>query len=53
VRIRQGGGDVTLPVAVDSALPEGVMRIARGIPETAALGEGEVSIEAVRMAAVA
>jgi NADH-quinone oxidoreductase subunit G len=53
VRIRQGGGEITVPVGVDSALPEGVMRIARGIPETAALGEGEVSIEVVKMAAVA
>jgi NADH-quinone oxidoreductase subunit G len=53
VRIRQGGGEVTLPVALDSALPEGVMRIARGIPETAALGEGDVSIEVVKLAAVA
>jgi NADH-quinone oxidoreductase subunit G len=53
VRIRQGGGEVTLPMGLDSALPEGVMRIARGIPETAALGEGEVSIEVVKLAAVA
>ena len=53
VRIRQGGGEITLAVGVDSALPEGVMRIARGIPETAMLGEGDVSIEVVKLAAVA
>jgi NADH-quinone oxidoreductase subunit G len=53
VRIRQGGGEITLPVGVDAALPEGVMRIARGIPETAMLGEGDVSIEVVKLAAVA
>jgi NADH-quinone oxidoreductase subunit G len=53
VRIRQGAGEITLPVALDSALPEGVMRIARGVPETAALGDGDVSIEVVKMAAVA
>jgi NADH-quinone oxidoreductase subunit G len=52
-RIRQGAGEIVLQVAVDAALPEGVMRIARGIPETAALGEGDVSIEVVTMAAVA
>ena len=53
VRIRQGGGEVTLPVGFDTALPEGVMRVARGIPETLSLGEGDLSIEAVKMAAVA
>jgi NADH-quinone oxidoreductase subunit G len=53
LRIRQGGGEVTLPVALDAALPEGVMRVSRGIPETAALGEGEVAMEVVKMAAVA
>jgi NADH-quinone oxidoreductase subunit G len=53
VRIRQGGGEVTLAVGVDAALPEGVMRIARGIPETAALGEGPIALEAVRQEAAA
>lgn len=53
VRIRQGGGEVTLPVSMDEALPPGAIRVARGIPETAALGEGDISIEAVKMAAVA
>jgi NADH-quinone oxidoreductase subunit G len=52
-RIRQGDGEAVLPVALDAALPEGVARIARGIPETAALGEGDISIEAVSLAAVA
>jgi NADH-quinone oxidoreductase subunit G len=53
VRIRVGAGEATLGVAFDTALPPGVMRIARGIPETAALGEGDASIEVVKMAAVA
>jgi NADH-quinone oxidoreductase subunit G len=53
LRVRQGGAEVVLSVALDTALPEGVMRVARGVPETAALGEGDVSIEAVRAAAVA
>jgi NADH-quinone oxidoreductase subunit G len=53
VRIRAGAGEATLGVALDTALPPGVMRIARGIPETAALGEGDASIEVVKMAAVA
>ena len=34
-------------VALDAALPEGCVRIARGVPETAALGEGEISLEKV------
>ena len=53
MRIRQGGGEATLAMGLDPALPEGAIRIARGIPETAALGEGDISIEAVKMAAVA
>ena len=40
-------------MAFDTAVPEGVARIAKGIPETAALGEGDITIEAVSMAAVA
>jgi NADH-quinone oxidoreductase subunit G len=53
VRLRQGGGEAVLAVAIDPALPEGVVRISRGIPETAALGEGDLTLEAVKMAAVA
>ena len=34
-------------MALDAALPEGCVRIARGIPETAALGEGEIALEKV------
>jgi NADH-quinone oxidoreductase subunit G len=53
VRVRQGGGEAILVAAAEAAVPEGCVRIARGIPETAALGEGEVAVEAVRMEAVA
>ncbi len=53
VRIRQGGGEALLPVALDAALPEGAVRISKGIPETASLGDGDLSIELVRLAAVA
>jgi hypothetical protein len=42
-----------LAAAIDAALPEGAMRLAKGIPETAALGQGELSVEIVRVAAVA
>jgi len=53
VRVRQGGGEAVLAVATDAALPDNTVRIARGIPETAALGEGEISIERVRETAAA
>jgi NADH-quinone oxidoreductase subunit G len=47
LRVRQGGGETILAAAVDAAVPDGCVRIARGIPETAALGSGEVSLEKV------
>jgi NADH-quinone oxidoreductase subunit G len=47
VRIRQGGGVAVLAAALDKALPDGTVRIARGVAETAALGEGDISIERV------
>jgi hypothetical protein len=47
VRVSQGGGEARLTVAIDPAVPEGSVRIARGVPETAALGEGAVSLEKV------
>ena len=53
VRIRQGGGEAVLPVALDAALADGTVRIARGVAETAALGEGEVAVERIEEAAVA
>jgi NADH-quinone oxidoreductase subunit G len=53
VRVRQGEGEAVLAAVADAAVPEGCVRLARGIPETAALGEGEVALEAVRMEAVA
>jgi NADH-quinone oxidoreductase subunit G len=53
VRIRQGAGEANLIVALDAALPDAAVRIARGVPETAMLGEGEIALEKVREAAVA
>jgi NADH-quinone oxidoreductase subunit G len=53
VRIRAGQGEARLVVAIDAAVPEGCVRIARGIPETAALGEGGLAMEKIEMAAVA
>jgi NADH-quinone oxidoreductase subunit G len=54
VRVRQGGGEAVLEVSIDAALPDGTVRIARGVAETAALGgEGEISLERVTVAAVA
>jgi NADH-quinone oxidoreductase subunit G len=53
VRVRQGAGEALLQVAFDAALPEGAVRLARGIAQTAMLGEGDVSIERVKVAAVA
>ncbi|HET7729930.1 MAG TPA: molybdopterin-dependent oxidoreductase, partial [Usitatibacter sp.] len=47
VRVRAGDGEATLALMPDATLAEGCVRIARGIPETAALGEGPVSLEKV------
>jgi NADH-quinone oxidoreductase subunit G len=48
VRVRQGGGEAVLVAALDAAVPEGCVRIARGVRETAALGDGEIAIEKER-----
>jgi NADH-quinone oxidoreductase subunit G len=54
VRVRQAGGEAVLPVAIDAALVDGTVRIARGVRETQALGaEGEITVERVDVAAVA
>jgi NADH-quinone oxidoreductase subunit G len=53
VRLRQGGGEAVLPAAIDAAVPEGCVRVARGIRETVALGEGELTIEKVSVQRVA
>ncbi len=47
VRASQGGGEARLTVVIDPSLPDGAVRIARGMPETAALGEGAIAIEKV------
>jgi len=44
-RFRAAGGEAVLPVILDAAVAEGCVRIARGIPETALLGEGAISVE--------
>ena len=46
-RIHQGGGEAILPVAIDAALLDGCIRVARGTRETAALGEGPIRVEKV------
>jgi NADH-quinone oxidoreductase subunit G len=53
VRVRAGEGEVQLAVKLDPALAAGTLRIARGIPETAALGEGVLSVEKVSAAVAA
>jgi NADH-quinone oxidoreductase subunit G len=52
VRVRQGG-EAVLVVALDPAVPQGSVRIARGVVETAALTDGDVSLEKLAEAAVA
>ncbi len=44
VRVTQGGGEAVLPVAIDAALPEGCVRVARGVAQTVALGEGGLAL---------
>jgi NADH-quinone oxidoreductase subunit G len=51
--VRQGGGEALLAAVADAKVPEGCVRVARGVAETAALGEGDVSVDVVRMEAVA
>ena len=46
VRVVQGG-EARLVVALDAAVPQGCVRIARGVPETAALTSGDVTLEKV------
>jgi len=45
VKVRQGGGEALVPAVADASVPEGCVRLARGIRETAGLGEGEVTLE--------
>jgi NADH-quinone oxidoreductase subunit G len=46
-RVSQGQGSVDLAVAIDDNLPQGVVRVAAGVPATAALGAmfGTVTVE--------
>ncbi len=53
VHVTQGGGSATLVVAIDEALPEGAVRIARGVAETAALATGAIAFEKSRERATA
>jgi len=47
VRIRQGGGEAVLGVAVDTGVPAGVVRIAAAHPSTSGLGglSGPITVE--------
>jgi NADH-quinone oxidoreductase subunit G len=53
VRVKQGGGEATLVAALDAALPDNTVRVARGVAQTAALGEGAIAVEKVRETAAA
>jgi NADH-quinone oxidoreductase subunit G len=44
VRVMQGG-TAELPVALDAGTPQGCVRIARGVTETAALTSGDITLE--------
>jgi len=44
VRVAQGG-EARLVVAIDAAVPQGCVRIARGVPETAGLASGTVTLD--------
>ncbi|HEY2627928.1 MAG TPA: molybdopterin-dependent oxidoreductase, partial [Usitatibacter sp.] len=48
VRVKQGGGEATLVAVLDAALPDNVVRVARGVVETAALGDGAIVLEKIR-----
>ena len=52
-RVTQGGGEAVLAVAIDPALPDGCVRVARGIAETVALGEGALTLAKVAAEAAA
>jgi len=53
VRVATARGEARLSVAFDESVPEGCVRVARGISETTALGEGPITLERVAEAAVA
>jgi NADH-quinone oxidoreductase subunit G len=53
VRVAQGGGEAVLEVAIDPALPDGCVRVARGIAQTVPLGEGPLALEKVTTEAAA
>ncbi len=53
VKVTQGGGECVLEVAIDPALPDGCVRVARGIAATTALGEGAIALERVPAEAAA
>ncbi|MBL0143085.1 MAG: NADH-quinone oxidoreductase subunit G [Betaproteobacteria bacterium] len=48
VRVSQGGGEAEFAVAIDPALADGCVRIARGIAASVALGEGPLTLAKVR-----
>jgi NADH-quinone oxidoreductase subunit G len=52
VRVTQGGA-AELPVMLDPGTPQGCVRIGKGVPETAMLAAGEITLEKVRETAAA
>jgi NADH-quinone oxidoreductase subunit G len=50
---RGAKGEARLGVTLDPSVPEGCVRLARGIPETAMLGDGQVTLEKMREVAAA
>jgi NADH-quinone oxidoreductase subunit G len=44
VRVTQGGGEAILEVALDPALPDGCVRVARGTAQAVSLGEGPLAL---------
>jgi NADH-quinone oxidoreductase subunit G len=53
VRVKQGGGEAEMAVAIDAALSDGCVRVARGIAATVELGEGALTLEKVATEAAA
>jgi NADH-quinone oxidoreductase subunit G len=53
VRVTQGAGEAVLEVAIDPALPDGCVRVARGIAGTVSLGEGPLALAKVETEAAA
>jgi NADH-quinone oxidoreductase subunit G len=53
VRVTQGGGEAVMEAAIDEALADGCVRVARGVAGTVSLGEGAIGLEKVAAEAAA